>query len=252
MIQLGPQVGIVDDKPEEIFSIQNTLDSLHVGNTFFKVDFTEPKYPEKPIDTIQLLFLDLHYNENYGAAFDPYFCINWINKIVPKGQVYTLVVWTRDAGNAHELDELMKEVGVGVPYPSRFEVKVKPDYQTGKDPIRRLLDEVGVEYIEYADYEDITEKKDVIFGQVIDIEDDSIFINCLVSENPNIFEVRSFDTAPFRDFANLKSDDYIKIQIATKPGSRRFEFFHELEDMSERFAPTDPFAEFKDFDLLSE
>src|SRR5688572_7261772 len=104
---LGPQVALIDDREEEVASIEALLNELNIGNKFFKVDYTAPDYPAEPINTIELVFLDLYYNPNFGAEFDPYACVQWLNHIVPRDKKYILIIWSKDPQVKDELLEVM-------------------------------------------------------------------------------------------------------------------------------------------------
>jgi hypothetical protein len=246
LLDLGPQVAIIDDKKEEAEPIEKAFDSLNVGNQFFLVDFTEPKYPEHPLNNIELVFLDLHYNEGFGAEFDPYLCSDWLKRIVPQGKKYVLVIWSRDPEKAKELLPVMRELGVTLPF--LIETKAKHEYQNknGEYDMDRLLSELREKS---QVYETITED---FLGKILEVEDDTVLINCLLSEEPKVFEVRRFDLQPFKDFVTLTPGTFLNIKITTKPGERSIDFYPILDDMDEKFKKPDSGKTYGDISWLDE
>jgi hypothetical protein len=246
LLDLGPQVAIIDDKEEEAKPIEKAFDDLNVGNQLFIVDFTDPQYPEHPLNNLELVFLDLHYNEAFGADFDPYLCCNWLNKIVPPDKKYVLVIWSRDPEKAEQLLEAMKEVKVTIPFLT--EIKPKQEYQNGigQYDIDRLLMELRDKSKEY---ESSTED---FLGKVLEVYEDTVLINCLINEDPKVFEVREFDLQPFKDFVTLTPGSFLNIKITTKPRERSIDFYPLSEDMSEKFVKPESERHYGDLSWLDE
>lgn len=244
LLDLGPQVAIIDDKRDEAEPIERAFNDLNVGNQLFIVDFTEPKYPEHPLNNIELVFLDLHYNEGFGVDFDPYLCCDWLNRIVPPDKKYVLVIWSRDIEKADYLLEVMKELKVTIPFLT--EVKSKQEYQDkhGHYDIDRLLKELRDKSMKY---ETITED---FLGKILEINDETVLINCLMNEDPKVFEVRKFDLQPFKDFVDLTPGSFLNIKITTKPGERSIDFYPLLDDMSEKFVKPESGRHYGDISWL--
>ena len=138
---IGPQVAIIDNNPDEIRSIQVMLNEMKIGNQFFEVDYLEPDYPEQTLSTVQLVFLDLFYN-NASHDFDPYACTNWLKAVIPANRRYILVIWSADPYKQEELLTTMKETDTPIPY--FIETSAKSKYQNSDRvyDIRRLLDDL--------------------------------------------------------------------------------------------------------------
>src|ERR1035437_2565573 len=107
---IGPQVAIIDDIQDEVLSIEKHLEENKIGYKYFNVDYTQPKYPSEPIQTLEIVFLDLFYNTNFSVDFDPYQCVEWLIHVVPKWKKYILVIWSKDIHVTDELIRLMKEL----------------------------------------------------------------------------------------------------------------------------------------------
>jgi hypothetical protein len=245
LLELGPRIAIIDDKDEDARPIELAFDDLHVGNQYFNVDMLDPQYPAQPLKDVEMVFLDLHYNEGFGAAFDPYLCINWLNRIVPAGRKYILVVWSRDIDLTGELMAIMTDLRVTIPYYTFTKSKQQYRIADNQYDIPRLLDEVGVSLkqldIEVMDF----------YGNVLEIEEEEVLINCLINEDPKVFEVRRFDLQPFRNYMQLYPGQFLRIKITTKPGSRVIEFLEENNDLSQKFIKPDSEEDFGSIDWLN-
>lgn len=232
---LGPQVAIIDNNENEIKSIEVELNELKIGNKFFEVDYVEPIFPEQPLSTVELVFLDL-YLQTSIRKFDPYMCINWLNAVVPVGKKYILIIWSNDTHETEHLMEVMKQEGAPIPF--LLETRVKGEYQTSDNEydIRRLLAELNIELSEK-----ITLTSEEYSGQIILVEPKSILINCKIFDEPPTFEVRRFDIKPFQGYINPEKGMFLKITVVNKPGSKTFEFALDPSDLSEFFKKPDDF-----------
>ncbi|GAB2828527.1 hypothetical protein [Ferruginibacter profundus] len=233
LIEFGSQVAIIDDNYQDAQPIEDAFNNLNVGNQYFKVDYIQPKYPGHPLGNVKLVFLDLYYDEGYGADFNPYWCAEWLKHIVPEGRKYTLVVWSKDIRLTNIL--LQTIVEVGAPYPSVLDRKSKPDYLKDniQDNIEKMLGELGIKLKEIEI--DIHE----FHGKILEIEDDAVLINCLINEDPKVFEIRRFDLLPFQDHIDLKIGNFVHIKITTKPGSRTIDFSNVQDNLSNKFTKPD-------------
>lgn len=243
---LGPQVAIVDDIPEEIASIESILDERHIGNKYFKVNYLEPAYPPEPIQTVEIVFLDLFYNKQMAAEFDPYACFEWIQHIIPHGKKYILIVWSKDTHYTDELLHLLKELDA--PYPFMVQNKIKSDYQTAQNEynIKKLLDELDIVL-----QKEIEISNNIYYGQIVSIEEDSILINCLIDNDSKTFEVRRFDIEIFKKYTPIELGKFIEIKVKTTPGNREFEFSEIHKDLSEIFIKSDDFEDIGDVTFLN-
>lgn len=243
---IGPQVAIIDNNEDEIKSIEIMLHELNIGSQFFEVDYVEPIYPKQPINTIQLVFLDLFYNDN-SLDFEPYACIDWLKAIVPVGIKYILVVWSNDGHRTEELIEVMKATDTPMPY--LVETSPKGKYQNGQNEydIKRLLEDLNNEFI--GKY-NITSQE--FYGQIIEIEKNNVLINCLINVEPAVFEVRRFDIKPFQGLLTPEKGMFLTIKITNKPGSKIFDFSVESNDLSELFKKSDDFEDIEDVSFLND
>ncbi|QQT32871.1 hypothetical protein I6I99_10025 [Sphingobacterium multivorum] len=225
---LGPQVAIIDDVHEEVALMEKALADLNVGFEFFSAKIEENNYPEKPIDSIQLIMLDLYYKND----FDPEICGQWINSIIGDNQKYNLLVWSKDT---HEVDYLISTLEAIGRKPEDYRKWQKTDFDLkGGDfleLVRGLVSEIN--------YQNITEE--VIKGEIIEVGDDFVLINCLIDEKYPTFQVRRFDKELLANIRDITNGRFVRIQIFSKPGARLFNFFEEIDDHREIFEQKDVF-----------
>ena len=238
-LPFGTQVAIVDDKPEEIESIKINLSEQNVGYKFYDASPDNDSLPENPIETIETVFLDLHYGERGLQNFDPERPATWINRLIPENHKYFLIAWTFDTDDFIEVLNVLSKINKA---PYAFLAAQKNDYQiegNNRYDISKL----------FTDIRQVQEKittTDLIPGQIIDIEDDGkVLIKCRISETKPIFQVRRFDKELFDD-KNLKPEvnSFITIQITTEPGIRTIELFKTSNDLKSMFEVEDYFKEF--------
>jgi hypothetical protein len=243
---LGPQVAIIDDIPAEVASIENVLRELNIGNKYFEVDGLEPNYPSEPIKTIEIVFLDLFYNTQIAAEFNPYACVDWLKHIIPHGKKYILIIWSKDIQHKDELLQIIKELDA--PYPFYVENKLKDNYRTADHEynIKKLLSELDVVL-----QKEIQISNEIYFGQIVSIEEDSLLINCLIHEESKTFELRRFDIDIFKKYIPIETGRFIEIKVKTTPGKREFEFNEIYKDLSEIFIKSDDFEDIGDVTFLN-
>lgn len=220
MIDFGPQVAIIDDKPEEVQGIMDYLESQNVGFQYFNADIIEPQYPAKPLESVELIFLDLYYS----SQFDPEHCAQWVDEIVPQNKQYELIVWSKDS---HKTDEVIDNLLKINKAPRVYDTKQKSDYQLA-DGIQRLIEEVKMKVSE-ATIEEFV-------GEILDIQEDCIIIDCLIDEESKIYQKRRFEIGPFKNFINLEKEIFITIKVITKAGSISYEFLNNPSDENEKFS----------------
>ncbi len=223
-----PQVAIIDDVQSEVRPIIDKLREHSISARFFDASPENLEQPEQPIQSIELIFLDLHYNTNFNNSdFQPELCAQIIESIVPPGKRYVLVVWTRDPDKADQVIEVLRILDL---LPVKTIVKSKNDFLLGSDiDVERLLAEIDAE---------ITRITDVIMfdGEIIDIEEDSVIIDCLMDKEGKKFQLRRFDRRPLEGVVDLDRGKYITITVTTKPGSTTFEFSKAAGDPSALFS----------------
>lgn len=247
LLGLGPTVAIIDDIEREVISLRQELDKRNVGNHFFKVDISDPTYPDQPLSTVQLVFLDLNYDTGFGAQFDAYMCVNWLSRVIPEGHHYSLVVWSKDHEKTDELLEVMRENGV--PMPFFVATKQKDRYRNGHSSydIEKLLTELNITAQKEIDLD--TQE---YTGQIVEVDENHVLINCLLHQNPLTFEVRRFDKIPFTGYLDPTVGKFIRIRVTTKPGAKTFEFSEETEDKADLFLKNDDLESLGDTSFLNE
>lgn len=219
MFDFGPQVAIVDDNPEEVQGIMDYFDTRNVGYQYFNADIANPQYPEKPLDSVELVFLDLYYS----AKFDAEQCAQWVDDIIPDNKQYELIILSKDSHRTEEVISTLLKINKA---PRTYDTKQKSDYNKAGG-IQQMIDEVKARVSEGQVQEFV--------GQVLDIEEDSIIIDCLVDEENNVFQKRRFEIAPFTNFLNLDGEILITIKVTTKVGSISYEFLNSPYDAHEKF-----------------
>ncbi|RZK22911.1 MAG: hypothetical protein EOO43_09080 [Flavobacterium sp.] len=230
----GPDVVIIDDMDREVQSLQQTLTEKGISTEYIKVDLAGDMPDHGIINTIKLIFLDLNYTTGYGSSFDPYYCAELVSRVVPKGKQYYLVAWTKDVDKAEAVIEVLKEQNL---MPVSYASKQKEHYRIADNAynIEQLLTELNNEF-------DKVIAVDHYYGEIIEVEQECVLINCLLDQEKGIYQIRRFDKVPFENYIELKAGNFISIRCVTKPGSRTFEFFNETEDQSSLFKKPNYFS----------
>lgn len=107
MLSFEPSIVFVDDKEEEVEGIVRSYRDEGYGVKFYNADVSDGD--EKPIEhfhDVNLIFLDLYYNEN----FDVELCTGWIESLIPEGSFYVLVIWSKDTDKAKDVIENLIEI----------------------------------------------------------------------------------------------------------------------------------------------
>lgn len=219
-------VVVVDDTEREVAGLLSTFEKRGWRSEFIKVDFSNVNI-EESINTVKLLFLDLNYDTGIGSQFDPYFCANIVKKIVPKEKEYYLVAWTKDVDKVDSVIDILRQINM---MPIKYTGKLKEGYRIGDEEydVDRLLLDIE------SDFNKVIQK-DEFFGEIIEIEEESVLINCMLDQENGIFQVRRFDLTPFKGYIGLIVGEILLITIVTKPGSRIIEFFNESIDKKKLF-----------------
>jgi hypothetical protein len=232
MTPIGAQIAFVDDVRLEIEGLEMVLaEEVHAGTIFFDATPENSIFPERPLNSVKLIFLDLFY----GGKFEAYSSAQWVTTIIAPNTKYALVIWSKDTDMAKELLSVLEESGY---LPAYTESWQKTDFNLEehdfKPMVLKLLDDIS----------DSKEIVDIIFGEIIDIEEDGLLINCLLgTENPT-FQVRKFDMELFQEI-DLRVGGFVKICIKTQPGTRVIDVFEESNDLSEKFKIKDYFEHLK-------
>jgi hypothetical protein len=221
------RVAIIDDVHSEVQPIIEKLEQNSISARFFDASPEHLEEAAQPIHSIELIFLDLHYNTNFNSDFQPELCAQIIESIVPPGKNYILVVWTRDPDKAEQVTDVLRLLDL---LPVKTIIKSKNEFQLSDDSdVERLLAEIDSE---------ITSVTDVIMfdGEIVDIEEDSIIVDCLMDKQEKKFQLRRFDRRPIEGVTDLSKGKYLTITVTTKPGSTLFEFSKAVGDLSGLFS----------------
>ncbi|MFP5436581.1 MAG: hypothetical protein ACLGH8_02215 [Bacteroidia bacterium] len=237
VLALGTKIAIVDDDENDAKPLSDELDKLEISNYYFNVDIADPQFPEHPLKDVEIVFMDLYFLTDYGVQFDAYACIEWLRAIVPYGQKYILVIWSRDADDyTDELLTAMASLDITMPFFT--DKRAKQSYRLGDNnyDVAKLLSDISIELKKIP-----TLVHDYV-GQIVEInyDENEILINCLYSEEYQAFEVRRFDLRLFDNFITPKQNQFIRIRITNKPGSSTIDFLEENTDLSKMFIKSDP------------
>lgn len=230
MLDLGPQIAIIDDKRDEVIQLEQTFTNLHIGYEFFNADLAEAKYPKEPIPSVEFIFLDLYYNEKFDAEI----CAQWVDSIIPTRKKYDLVVWSKDP---HKVDELLGILEKIDKPPFILETKQKNFYQQSDGyNIAKLLTEVN-NSLEEKEKTEVSE----FYGQIIDYDEENVLVNCLLDRDKPTQQMRRFDRVLFDGYIPMELNNVISIKVTTKVGSRVFDFFEPTGDLRYLFEKGDYF-----------
>lgn len=243
---IGPQVAIIDDIQDEVLSIEKHLEENQIGYKYFNVDYTQPKYPSEPIQSLEIVFLDLYYNTNFSAGFEPYQCIEWLIHVVPKWKKYILVIWSKDIHETDELLRLMKEMDA--PIPMVIERSLKSEYQTGtyEYNINNLIQKLNNKL-----QKELVQSSHTFFGQILKINEKTVLINCLIDNELKSFELRTFDIDILTNYIEIEIGNFIEINVTSTLGQLTYNFRNIYSDMSDIFIKSDDFEDIGDVSFLN-
>lgn len=226
---IGPQIAFVDDEEEQIKPLEDAVEELNTGSIYFDAKPELNKWPAKPLPSVKVLFLDLYYKKD----FDPEISAQWVEKIIPRDSRYTLVVWSRDTDEVQKLIDVLHDIDL---IPEYTEIWQKTDYDLKshdfKPKIEKLIQTVSHE-------NEITQE--VMYGEVLEIEDNGILINCRLNMKEPVFQERRFDKEILKNIRDIKIGTYLKITIYTKPGARLIDITEEKKDRRKYFEVPDFF-----------
>ena len=236
----GTHVAVLDDRPLEVESLLKGLENRNINTEFINVDLAGDRASQHIIETVKLVFLDLHY----GPSFEASLCAQLVSEIVPTGHQYYLVAWTQDPDRVDEVIEELRRVDLA---PLAYVGKHKESYRIGAGSydIDKLFDELNNELdrtLEVVDF----------YGRIIEIDEGEVLIHCIMNpdrfniEQP-IYQIRRFDTSPLNGAVNVEVGNYVIVRSITKKGTRIFEFYNGNSSLSKFFV--DKKDLFKDIDL---
>lgn len=223
----GPDVVIIDDTDREVESLKQILKERNIKYKYLKVDHAGDPYDFDLTNNVKLIFLDLNYSINFGSTFQPHFCAELIGRVIPVGRQYYLVAWTKDPDKTEEVISALKEINLA---PIGYLSKLKEKFRTGDEiyDIDKLLEELDNEFN--------TIKEEINFyGEIIDVEENQVIVNCLLNQKPQTFQTRRFNKSLLENYIDLIPGKYLLIKTISKPGSRVFEFINVAEDLRELF-----------------
>jgi hypothetical protein len=226
-MSVGPRVAFVDDIESQITELDAVVRDLQAGSIFFNANPEFAVFPETPIETVKLLFLDLYYTKE----FQPEISAQWVKSIIPKKSNYELVIWSRDTDEVDRLFPILEKIELK---PTSVEVWQKST--TKPEEIRSRINELT---LKLPNYEKI--KQEDFYGEIIEVGDDGVLINCKINIEPAVFQVRKFDLDLVSNIANLVNGTFVKIITYTGSGARLIGVFEERQDRSEIFVIEDFF-----------
>ncbi|PYF74349.1 hypothetical protein [Pedobacter nutrimenti] len=229
-MNIGPQVAFVDDVEQQIAPLNKVLKHLHTGTIYFNAKPDQNSFPPEPIESVNILFLDLYYK----ATFDAELSAQWVESIIPPNKKYVLVVWSKDTHHQEELIRLLNEIDL---MPEYIEAWQKTDYDlSSHDFTNKIKDLIR----KVSNKNKITEE--IIFGEIVELEDDGVLINCRLNDERPTFQVRKFDLELLANIEDMNIGTHVRIRIYTKPGARLIDIFEEHKDRRNLFPAQDFFG----------
>ncbi len=226
---IGPQIAFVDDIQGDIALLENAAQTLHAGTIYFNAAPESSEFPDKPLETVEVLFLDLYYS----SSFDAEVSAQWVESIIAPNSNYTLIVWSKDT---HEVNQLLRVLDGLDLTPAHFEAWQKTDFDLKKTDFTEKISHLFSSISNKAPY-----TVDRIWGQVIEVHPNEVYINCLLNEQQPTFQQRRFDTKLLGNLENLEPGMFVKIIIYSKPGARRIDILEEKKDLTQLFEQPDFF-----------
>jgi hypothetical protein len=243
LFNFEPIIAIVDDKQDEINDLFEEFRKRQLSTEFFKVELDTP-LPAKPIPSIKTIFLDLYLQEGRTTEFDPEFCAAWVDSLVPEFAVYNLIFWTKDVALSERVLSELEQINRKPVFVSNEDKTV---YRTGD----KTYDvELLLEKIDNAHKVEVHCEEIHFFGELIEVEENHVLINCLVNEPEPVFQVRRFDTSLLKDHVGLENGTFLQISIKTEKGKRTIEVHPVYEDISDKFKQKDYFSNLKDLSFF--
>lgn len=243
------QVALIDDNHNDISPI---LDALSQRDISFE-EFNPTQVGQAHLlNSVRVIFLDLFYGQNAITNLDEEIPASWIDAIVPDSvgaetHQYFLVIWSRDTDYAIRVLNVLHKLGK----PPVGHLSAQKDHYRIDDTrynVKQLLDNIPEAYFP------IRKSLETIKGQIIDVDNDNVLINCRMSEKKSIFQVRRFDREPLEGVVPIEKNVFVQIDIETENGKRTIEFSQIEDDIRDMFVKDELFDEFRNspFDSRSE
>ncbi len=85
----------------------------------------------------------------------------------------------------------------------------------------------------------------IIYGQILEIDKDSVILRCLVDEDERLFQKRRFDRQFFEGAVNLVINQLVEVKVYIRQGEVKFTFANSnRQDLTEKFKPKDYFSKY--------
>lgn len=107
MLSFEPNIVFIDDKIKEVDGIIDLYRKEGIGVKYYNADLAEGDTPPlTPFSNVNLIFLDLYYQEDFEIDF----CLGWLDSILPKNSFYVLVIWSKDTHHKDEIIEGLSKI----------------------------------------------------------------------------------------------------------------------------------------------
>lgn len=129
--------------------------------------------------------------------------------------------------------------------------KTYSEITTGTKSEDSMMSEQAVAYKQQAKKTiDVKEQTGVapqiIYGQILEIDKNSVILRCLVDEDEGLFQKRRFDRQFFEGAVNLVINQLVEVKVYIRQGEVKFTFANSnRQNLAEKFAPKDYFSEFE-------
>lgn len=227
-MSVGPRVAFVDDIEAQILPLDEVVRDMKAGSIFFNANPEYAVFPESPIETIKLLFLDLYYKKD----FDPEMSAQWVQSIIPKNSQYDLIIWSKDTDEVDALLPILEKIQVTPASVDKWQKNKHTDPKLIREKVSEATNKIPY-------YEQITQED--FFGEIIEVKKDGVLINCKVSPDSPVFQVRKFDTELVSNLSKIEKGVFVKIIMYSKPGGRLIDIAEERQDRSQLFEIEDYF-----------
>ena len=102
MLSFEPNIVFIDDKIEQVDGIIELYRQEGIGVKYYNADLADgDSKPQTPYSNVNLVFLDLYYQEDFEIDF----CLGWLDSIIPENSFYVLVIWSKDTHHTEEIIE---------------------------------------------------------------------------------------------------------------------------------------------------
>ncbi len=139
MLSFEPNVIIIDDKINEVKGIIDRYQELGIGCKYYNPNLIDgDALPIHKFSDVGLIFLDIYFTSNFHD-YDPEFCFNWIQSIVPEKSFYILIIWTTDTDKGEQVLSLLNQRNLS-PFCTIIQGKAKYKTEFGPDFNQLIID----------------------------------------------------------------------------------------------------------------